>query len=241
MAHYDTPVEVRPLERLILGFSSECGRNPMTVFEDFLAYVLHGFSPGAPPLKSWKYKRNQNAEFMRMFYEWLSMMKSALDGGKEWYDALGELYMAFTSKGGRSAQGQFFTPPPVCDLMAACTANNGSQQGARVSDPTCGSGRLLLAYHVRNLGCYLVGEDIDRTCCMMSVCNMLVHGCVGEVVWHDSLRPGTFSGGWYVNPFLTRTGIPSIRIMTENEYKNKNTMPSPTFRRNGIKTELQNL
>ena len=178
---------------------------------------------------------------MRMSCEWLTLMKSTLDGGKEWYDALGELYMAFASKGGRSAQGQFFTPPPVCDLMVACTANNGNQQGSRVSDPTCGSGRLLLAYHVRNLGCYLVGEDIDRTCCMMSVCNMLVHGCVGEVVWHDSLRPGTFSGGWYVNPFLTRTGIPSIRIMTENEYKNKNTMPSPTLRRNGIKTELQNL
>ena len=44
----------------------------MTVFEDFLAYVIHGFSPGVPPLKSWKYKRKQNAEFMRMFCEWLS-------------------------------------------------------------------------------------------------------------------------------------------------------------------------
>ena len=100
---------------------------------------------------------------------------------------------------------------------------------------------MLLAYHVRNLGCYLVGEDIDRTCCMMSVCNMLVHGCVGEVVWHDSLRPGTFSGGWYVNPFLTRTGIPSIRTMTENEYKNNDKTPSPTLRRNGTRTELQTI
>lgn len=66
---------------------------------------------------------------MRMFREWLSLMKSALDGEKEWYDALGELYMAFSSTNGRSAQGQFFTPPPVCDLMVACTANNGGQQG----------------------------------------------------------------------------------------------------------------
>ena len=152
MARYDTPVEVRPLERLILGFSSECGRNPMTVFEDFLTYVIHGFSPGVPPLKSWKYKGKQNAAFMRMSCEWLTLMKSTLDGGKKWYDALGELYMSFSSTSGRSAQGQFFTPPPVCDLMVACTANNGNQQGSRVSDPTCGSGRLLLAYHVRNLG-----------------------------------------------------------------------------------------
>ena len=56
MTRYETPEEVRPLEKLILGFSSECGRSPMTVFEDFLAYVIHGFSPGVPPLKSWKYK-----------------------------------------------------------------------------------------------------------------------------------------------------------------------------------------
>ena len=117
----------------------------MTVFEDFLTYVIHGFSPGAPPLKSWKYKGKQNEAFMRMLREWLSLMKSALDGEKEWYDALGELYMAFSSTNGRSAQGQFFTPPPVCDLMVACTANNGGQQGLKVSDPTCGSGRLLLA------------------------------------------------------------------------------------------------
>ena len=44
----------------------------MTVFEDFLTYVIHGFSPGVPPLKSWKYKGKQNAAFMRMSCEWLT-------------------------------------------------------------------------------------------------------------------------------------------------------------------------
>lgn len=47
----------------------------MTVFEDFLTYVIHGFSPGVPPLKSWKYKGKQNAAFMRMSCEWLTLMK----------------------------------------------------------------------------------------------------------------------------------------------------------------------
>lgn len=49
-----------------------------------------------------------------------------------------------------------------------------------MGDPTCGSGRLLLAYHARNPGNYLIGEDINRTCCLMTVCNMLIHGCVGK-------------------------------------------------------------
>ena len=69
MARYDTPVEVRPLERLILGFSSECGRNPMTVFEDFLTYVIHGFSPGVPPEKleiQGEAERGIHADVLRM-------------------------------------------------------------------------------------------------------------------------------------------------------------------------------
>ena len=86
---------------------------------------------------------------------------------------------------------------------------------------TCGSGRLLLAYHVRNLGNYLVAEDISRTCCLMTVCNMLMHGCVGEVIQHDSLLPEDFKDGWFVNPVLTTTGIPTIRKMSEDELPGK--------------------
>ena len=94
-----------------------------------------------------------------------------------------------------------------------------------MGDPTCGSGRLLLAYHAHNPGNYLVGEDISRTCCMMTVCNMLMHGCVGEVIHHDSLVPDSFLDGWYVNPFLTRTGIPCIRKMSEADYRTGRRLP----------------
>ena len=56
--------------------------------------------------------------------------------------------------------------------------------------------------------------------CMMTVCNMLVHGCVGEVICHDSLQPKAFTDGWKVNQALPLTGIPSIRRMKEEEYRN---------------------
>ena len=85
-----------------------------------------------------------------------------------------------------------------------------------MGDPTCGSGRLLLAYHARNPGNYLIGEDINRTCCLMTVCNMLIHGCVGEVICHDSLNPGNFVDGWKVNPMLAWTGIPTVKRMNRN-------------------------
>lgn len=225
MANYEVPKEIRPLAKRILDFSYAHGYDCMNVFSDFLTYIIHGFSPGAPPLKSWRYKRQQNVAFMEMTAEWIRLMHDRLKDDESWYDAFGDLYMAFSSKKGKQAQGQFFTPVHICDLMVLCTGTEEKNSGKRINDPTCGSGRLLLAYHVRNLGNYLVGEDINHTCCLMTVCNMLVHGCVGEVIHHDSLCPDRFINGWYVNPSLIRTGIPSIRRMSETEYRMNRGLP----------------
>lgn len=70
MARYEISNEVKPLDRLITGFASSCGYEIQTVFNDLLRFIIHGFSPGAPPISNWKYKRQQNASFMEMTAEW---------------------------------------------------------------------------------------------------------------------------------------------------------------------------
>ena len=225
MAKYDTPSEIRPLEKLVMDFSYTNGYEPLNVFNDFLTFIVHGFSPGAPPLHNWKYKRQQNAAFMDMVIEWTRLMQSKIKEDTDWYDPFGDLYMALVSGSSQQAQGQFFTPEHICDLMVMCTGMGEKKTGQRMGDPTCGSGRLLLAYHVRNLGNYLVAEDVSRTCCLMAVCNMLIHGCVGEVICHDSLNPKNFVDGWKVNPTLTLTGIPTIRKMSMEEYLANRDLP----------------
>ena len=50
MAPYNTPQAIRPLEKTICDFAYSNGYDPISVFNDFLRYVIHGFSPGAPPL-----------------------------------------------------------------------------------------------------------------------------------------------------------------------------------------------
>ena len=184
MAPYNTPQAIRLLEKMICDFAYSNGYDPISVFNDFLRYVIHGFSPGAPPLMDWKYKRQQNRHFMEMLTGWIRLMQRELQSGG-WFDAFGDLFMAISSKSGRQVNGQFFTPPDICDLMVLCTDSGETATGKRICDPTCGSGRLLLAYHVRHLGNYLVAEDVSRTCCLMTVCNMLVHGCIGEVIHQD--------------------------------------------------------
>lgn len=59
MARYEISNEIRPLDRLITGFASSCGYEIQTVFNDLLRFIIHGFSPGAPPISNWKYKRQQ--------------------------------------------------------------------------------------------------------------------------------------------------------------------------------------
>ena len=93
MAQYNTPQALRPLEKLIGNFAYTNGYEPMSVFNDFLRYVIHGFSPGAPPIKDWKYKRQQNRIFMELLTEWIQLMQRELQT-HEWYDAFGDLFMA---------------------------------------------------------------------------------------------------------------------------------------------------
>jgi len=213
---YDAPVEVRSLEKLITEFSYRNGLDVMNVFNDLLIYIIHGFSPSAPPLKTWHYKKEQTKVFWDMLREWILIMDKQPKLHK-WYDPFGDLYMALTSRFHQQRTGQFFTPSSICDLMVMITGKQNAT-GGKISDPACGSGRCLLAYHVNYPGNYLVGEDKAYTCCLMSVVNFVIHGCVGEVIWHNSLLPDSFSGGWKINETLNQSGIPTVRVITREEY-----------------------
>lgn len=217
MASYEAPIEVRELEKLINGLAYKCGRDSSQIFDDFLTYIIHGYSPLEGPLENWKYKKEETAVFYQMYAEWVRIMarESNIHG---WYDAFGDLYMSCVAgKSRQQGTGQFFTPSHICDLMSELNDNNEKITGKYISDPTCGSGRTLLSWHVRNIGNYLCAEDMDRTCCLMTICNFLIHGCVGEVIWHNSLDPDSYYDGWKVNECLTNTGLPTIRRIKQHE------------------------
>lgn len=214
---YETPPELRELEKLISEFTYNNGYDISRVFDDLLTFIVHGFSPGAPPLENWKYNSEQNRVFYAMYCKWIEIMNRQINI-RSWYDVFGELYMALiVSPKQAQSSGQFFTPAHICDLMTCINSSEHVMTNAIGSDPTCGSGRMLISFHVKHPGNYLIGEDIDCTCCMMAVCNFLIHGGVGEVIWHNSLDPESYFGGWKVNESLTLTGIPSARTIPKEE------------------------
>lgn len=222
MAGYECPAELRALEKMLKGFCYQYGLNISNVFDDWLFFILGNFNLKPKPEPGWKYTQEQNIQFHKMFVEWIQIMERQINR-LEWYDTFGELYEScVASAGRRNNTGQFFTPANVCDLMTEINGVGDRPVGKNVSDPTCGSGRTLLSFHAQYPGNFMYAEDIDRTCSMMTVANFLIHGAVGEVIWHDSLWPDSWNGGWKVNEFLNNPlspycGIPHMREIGKAE------------------------
>ncbi|MCA3351442.1 MAG: type I restriction-modification system subunit M [Roseomonas sp.] len=109
-------------------------------------------------------------------------------------DALGEGYIylveRFASDAGKKA-GEFYTPSQVSKLLARLV---DPQPGARIYDPTCGSGSLLLraAEVVEAKGSRdfsLWGQEVNGATWSLARLNMFLHGRDGaRLEWGDTLN-----------------------------------------------------
>lgn len=99
-------------------------------------------------------------------------------------------------------QGQFFTPEALVDLIIAITMPEELADNALVSDPACGSGRMLIAAIRRNRYATFLGTDADLTCVHMTALNCLVRNANTYVIHGNCLSLETH-GGYYVrrSPF----------------------------------------
>lgn len=118
-------------------------------------------------------------------------------GVTNWYDLFGTFHERLNTK---TSLGQFFTPESICNLMRNILEGPmdkpGTIKGKKILDPTCGSGRNLLAYYARQPENYFFGSDIDLDCCKMSIINFAWHGITGEIVHKDALSSDCFWHGW---------------------------------------------
>jgi type I restriction enzyme M protein len=159
------------------------------------------------------YDRKEKDAMNEMFFEFIMVFQQMVDKKDHpYYDALGHMYETLASQGKKSSLGQFFTPEPVIEVLVNQTLGDlKGQTGKRILDPACGSGRMLYVAHVFAPGNFQYGIDIDQLCAKMAAINMMMHGCVGEVVCGNGLYlENDWRFAFSINPILTHTGVPSI-------------------------------
>jgi len=194
--------------------------NASDIFDHFLEYIILGWC--ADGSEVWQHKDRYTQDETKKFFELFQVYVQVMDGevfDGSWYDLFGTYYEMFIVNSFKQKnRAQFFTPPHMCDMMAILNGCQAAKsKNALIGDPACGSGRCLLAFFAGGgQGNYYAAEDLDRTCCLMTVVNFLMHGVDGEVIWHNSLDPDTYYYGWRVNrnlnnPFHRHFGIPHVQ------------------------------
>lgn len=110
-------------------------------------------------------------------------------------DILGQYFTEHVTMG---ANGQFFTPTSVCEMMALMQGEPRTIEGKSVADPACGSGRLLLAFAKHNPNNTFFATDSFNSCAKMATLNFFINGLRGEVAWMNTLSMEWY-GGWHIN------------------------------------------
>lgn len=182
-----------------------------TVFDDFLTLAIASCTQNLEAKKSWyedeyletiaKYQDSElRHEFPTAFASLIIEMEERFSSSVG-NDVLGEFFEQHISNG---RNGQYFTPFPVCQFMASIVQENGPEKKSlRIVDPTCGSGKMLIAASKANGPDHeYYGIDIDRTCVKMTALNLFLNGVFNsEVMCANALLPGDFVISYRVSFF----------------------------------------
>ncbi len=185
------------------------------VFDDFLTMTMASFTQNLETKVSWyeeEYMQTvayyKDSELRHEFPKALAYLILEMEervGSSLGNDVLGDFFEQHISNG---RNGQFFTPYPVCQFMASithtdvvCDDANVEKRPLRILDPTCGSGRMLLASHKLNGGKHeYYGIDIDRICVKMTALNLFLNGVWNsEVLCADALCQDDFVISYYIS------------------------------------------
>lgn len=137
-----------------------------------------------------KYKKEELNDFAK------AMAEAQMHIYKNPYsDVFGDFYMDQISHG---LNGEYFTPEPMCEMMAMLQAPKDSVALKTVLDTACGSGRMLIRFADLNPDNFFYGSDVSNSCAKMSVMNFFWNGMRGEIAWMNALSLEWF-GGWSIN------------------------------------------
>jgi len=147
--------------------------------------------------------------------EKLDLRPSLLEEKYHTKDLIGDAYefliSNFASDAGKKA-GEFYTPSEISTLLARLTK---SKPGARICDPTCGSGSLLIkaAKEVGSDNYSLFGQESNGSTWALAIMNMFLHGRDSATIrWGDTIRNPKLKEGDKLMQFDTVVANPPFSL-----------------------------
>ena len=145
-------------------------------------------------------------------------------------DLLGPLYAEVGAKGDRDFRGEFYTPWPVCDLMAAINFGDVQefQEATRerpveVLEPAAGSGGMVLAFaqqmfhnNIPLARAHFTLWDVAKVACDMAYTNLTLWGVPATVVCGNSLSQEVY-GTWRTVHGIHEPGLVGATGQAKNE------------------------
>ncbi|WP_298119369.1 N-6 DNA methylase [Flavobacterium sp.] len=188
----DVPKELKIFNSLFYEFHYKFDLSQ--IFDDLLTMIIcamgHQTQEDLYLQTIKKYNRQEIDIFCKLFGELMKIYNQNKTFGI-WCDPLGDYYECLASNYKKSSFGQFFTPRPICDFMAKILFDS-NDWGKTMNEPTCGSGRMILAANQHCKGNYYVCEDLDPICCKMTAINLCFHEIRAEIHCHDALMMNNY-------------------------------------------------
>ena len=194
------------IANLLIRIARKDGKDAQVIFVDFLDYIIDCFSLERLINAEGDYRvlfskiQKEASAFFPIFAD--LMIKSVkLIEENSVYDFFGNIYELMFQSGRKAANlGQFFTPQSVSDLCSQILYKDINKK-IIVNEPTCGSGRNLLAVFAKDKyrKQYYIAEDIDNVSVKMCAINMILHGMRGCCICHNTLFPSDFIFAYEVN------------------------------------------
>lgn len=155
--------------------------------------------------------KNTRLKNLLIDFSELDLEPSHLESGDIIGDAYEFLIANFASDAGKKA-GEFYTPSEVSTLLARLTK---SKPGARICDPTCGSGSLLIkaGREVGSSNFKLYGQEANGSTWALAVMNMFLHGFDNATIrWGDTIRNPKLKEGDALMKFDTLVANPPFSL-----------------------------
>ncbi len=182
--------ETKPVFELIDEASRRSGVSRAQAFEDFLHMSVCSLSGGEMEEQYLEtVKKHTEGKPGKRGCDSIAHAFAALVDSMEKtrYDILGDLFQGAITYG---EAGQFLTPEPICQVMAAMTIRDSACEAGEkktVFDPCCGSGRMLLAAADIQPHWEFIGQDVDLRCVRLTAINLALRNLYGYVIWGNSL------------------------------------------------------